>query len=480
MVPRILHAFFKIVCVLLPLPMVVQSVAIAEEQSTKAGSSSDWIDTLTIDGFLDGGLALNPALPQNGINFGHYYTDRANTPQFNQGVITIQRPLSQNPDRIDYGFKFQGLIGSDARYTEFLGQFEYAIHNRIQPTIVEANLQAHLPILTSSGVDVKIGQFVTYSGVEVYPAKDNYFYTHSFSYNFGPFLHTGAMATTAVNDWLTIYAGITTGIDTFIGWPGDNNNSPSFHGGLSASLLNGDLTVMAITHSGPENPDVRDPYGVGWPNGVVGGIPAQCACNPTYTWRYYNNLMATWKVTDRLTLVTDMSYYRDDGWNPVSVTGLPSNALQTLGNMLGFDSTLVPQRAQGVDGYGVAQYIIYKWSELLRFGARIDFWRDNNNFFAAAYPGYFDNVNVIHGFPAPLVISRPAGQGTSYLALTAGVTITPKIEQFPGLSGIMLRPEIRWDSVLSGSPAFFTSNIARNSRSQGLFLMDVIVPFAIR
>lgn len=461
-------------------PLAIDAGHAADRGAAKSDPISlpaDWLDTLTIDGFLDGGVALNPALPANGLNFGQYYTDRANAPQLNQSVITVHRPLNPNATGIDYGFKFQGMFGTDVRYTEYLGQADYLIKGRAQVTIVEANVQAHLPILTKGGVDVKIGQFGTYNGTEVFPSKDNIFYTHIYSYNFGPFLHTGAMTIANVNDWLKFYAGITSGIDTWLGWPGDNNNSPSFHGGFSVSLLNDNLTIMGITHSGPENADVKDPYHVGWPNGVVGGIPVACACNPTYTWRYYNNLMATWKATENLTFITDMNYYREDGWNPLSVTGLPAYALNPLGGARGFDPALVPQRAQGADAYGVTQYAIYKLNDLVRLGARIEFWRDNKNFFAAAYPGYFDNANSLHGFPA-MVISRPAGQGTSYLALTAGATITPKFEGAPFLSGLIMRPELRWDAAMNNAAPFFGSGGPK--RTQGLILFDVMLPFVLR
>lgn len=437
-----------------------------------------WLDTLTIDGFLEGGVAINPALPANGLNFGQYYTDRANSPQLNESVVTIQRPLDPKEKGLDYGFKLQGMFGTDVRYTEYLGQFDYLIKGRAQFTIMEANLQAHLPILTTGGVDLKIGQFGTYNGTEVFPAKDNIFYTHVYSYNFGPFLETGAMSITNVTDRLKFYAGITSGIDTTIGWPGDNNNSPSFHGGFSVSLLNGDLTIMGITHSGPENPDVKDPYRVGWPTGVVGGIPAACVCNPNHTWRYYNNLMTTWKATDNLTFITDMNYYREDGWNPISITGLPDYTLNSLGMAFGFNSTLIPQRPQGADAYGVSQYAVYKLNDLVRLGGRIEFWRDNKNFFAAAYPGYFDNANALHGFPAPSVISRPSGQGTSYLAITVGATITPKFDGGTIFSGLIVRPELRWDAAVNNAAPFFGSNGPK--RTQGLVLIDAILPFALR
>lgn len=452
----------------------------AGEDKTAPDLAKAWLDTVSIDGFLEGGVAINPAMPFNKLNFGHYYTDRANTPQFNQGSLIIQRPLNPDRNSLDFGFKFQGVIGTDVRYSQFLGETEYLIPSRTQLGVLEANALVHLPILTKGGMDVKIGQFFTYNGAEVFSAKDNIFYTHSYSYNFGPFFHTGVMTQTQVNDWLNVYVGMTTGLDTTIGWPGDNNNSPSLHGGFSAALFDGDLTITAITHSGPENPSSKDPLHVGYPLGVIGGIPAACACAPSSTWRYYNNVVLQWKAAEDLTFGADISFYREDGWNTASITGLSTNVLNALGAIYGFDPAVIPKRAKGANAYGVAHYATYKFNDLIKVSSRIEFWRDANNFFAMAFPGYFDSVNALHGFYAPSVISRPAGQGTSYFAMTLGATIAPKFEEVPYLSGLILRPEIRWDTAVNGVSPFFGPDASHPRRSQTLISMDVILPFSVR
>lgn len=436
-----------------------------------------WIDTLTIDGFVEGGVTVNPGQPANKLNWGHLYTDRANWPTFNGAVLTVQRPLDPKATGFDYGFKIQGQIGMDARYNHFLGELDYLIKDRTQLAVLEAHGLVHLPILTQGGVDVKVGQFVTYNGAEVIPAKDNLFYTHSYIFNFGPFLHTGVMTTTHATDWLDVYAGVTTGVNTSIGWPGDNNSSASLHGGVGLNLLDGNLTIMAMTHSGPENPKQTDPLGVGWPN-----IPVACVCNPNSTWRYYNNFTVTWKATENLTFITDISYMRENGWNPISVTGLPQETidLDQTGVLAGLG-----QRPQGVEAYGVAQYASYKLNDIFKLNGRIEYWRDNKNFFAAAFPGYFDAVNAAHGFPTTAIF-QPANVGTSYLALTAGVTITPEFPEMPYIKGMILRPEVRWDTAVNnarpffGHPTAFAANGITPKRSQGLIAMDVIIPFSIR
>jgi hypothetical protein len=419
----------------------------SKKKAPEPPPTPEWLDTLTIDGFLDGGVVVNFANPVTRQNFGHLFTDRANWPQFNQGILTVQRPLDPKATGIDFGFKIQGMLGTDARYSHYLGELDYLIHDRTQLALVEAHGLVHLPILTQGGVDIKFGQFVTYNGFEVIPAKDNLFYTHSYIFNFGPFMHTGVMTITHATEWLDVLAGVTTGVNTSIGWPGDNNNAAAFHGGFMMNLLDGKLLINAITHSGPENAKQTDPLGVGWPD-----IPTACACNPNTTWRYYNNLTTTWKATDELTFITDIAYFRDDGWNAHAITGQP----------------------QGVEAYGVAQYVSYKASDIFTINGRVEYFRDNNNFFVAGFPGYFDAVNVAHGFYAPSVLFAPGP--TSYLELTAGVTITPPIPDNPFITGLIIRPEFRWDTSLNGS----TPYAGGTKRTTGMFAMDVIIPFKFR
>lgn len=455
-----------------------------------------WLDTLSVDGYVEGGVAVNFNQPFNKLNWGHLYTDRANWPTFNGAVLTVQRPLDPEAKGYDFGFKVQAQIGEDMRYNHIIGTSEYWIHDRTQFGFLEANAQAHLPwqsYISEGGVDVKVGMFPTYNGAEVMYSKDNLFYSHSYIFNFGPFLHTGAMVATHVRDWLDIYTGVTTGVNTFIGWPGDNNASASFHGGFGLNLLDGNLTTMAIVHHGPENPMQRGnpflpfspfPADPNWPALTWPNTNLACACNANTANRTYINLTTTWKATENLTFITDMAYNRESGWNPISTTGLDANTIAALDGTFGTNFAGAPLKPQGADSYAIAQYASYKINDLFKVNGRIEYYRDNKNFFVAGFPGYFDLANLIHGFPcyscqfapnAPGVIGL---SGTSYLALTAGVTITPEIPKLPVISGLILRPEFRWDTTVNGANAFFDRS-GNRVNSQGMFNMDVIIPFSL-
>ncbi len=413
----------------------------AADMVTKAPKAppppASWWDTVTITGHTEAGVTFNSVNPPDGVNFGHLFTDKANRLLLNQSVWTIQRPLDPKATGYDFGFKVQTLYGSDARSTQFLGEFAHSIDSINQFNIVEAHALAHLPWLTEGGIDMKVGHYVTLEGAEVIYAPDNPLYSHSYIFNFGiPFKHTGIMTITHANPTVDIYAGVDTGVNTTFGNNGvpsrnngDNNKAGAFHGGIGFNnLLNGALTILATTHIGPENPDTP-------------GTRAACACNPNSALRYLNDVTATLKVNDKLTLITDLNYIRDDGFR--------------------------------ADGYGVAQYVVYTINDWLKVAGRGEIWRDNNGFFVAAFPGHFDFVNAELGLPN----GSYGGGRTTFGALTVGLTITPSVPTNPfGIKQIIMRPEIRYDTSLNSTTPFATGT----KGSQFTFGGDIIIPFTVK
>ncbi|MGH6800962.1 MAG: outer membrane beta-barrel protein [Methylocella sp.] len=376
-----------------------------------------WWDTFTIGATVEAGVTLNAANPGDGLNFGHLFTDKANTPLLNQILLTAQRPLDPKATGYDFGFKLQGMYGSDARYTHYLGEGDYWINELNQITPVEAWGIVHLPWLFSGGIDVKAGQFVTLEGAETIDPTTNYLYSHSYIFNFGiPFVHTGIMTISHVDPLLDIYAGVTTGVNTTFG--GVNNAHPSFHGGIGLNLLDGNLTILATTHIGQEIP------GTNGTNNTIDNITL-CGCNPSNTLRFLNDITATWKINDSWTLITDANYIRDDGFK--------------------------------AEGYGVAQYAIYTVNDWLKLVGRVEVWRDNNNFFVAAFPGNFDFVNAEHGF-LNTAIFAPAP--TTYFEITGGLNLSPALPPgTPFFKSITFRPEVRYDAALNGTTPFDGVNV---------------------
>ena len=366
-----------------------------------------------ISGWIDGGITFNPDSPQSNQNFGRLFDDRANEPLLNQVVINFERALVPQPGQFDWGFKLQFMYGSDARFIHSLGLFDRTAHEILQPDLVEAYLNLHFPVITEGGLDLKLGKFVTLEGAETIDPRANFFYSHSYIFNFGiPFNHTGALATFHASKALDLYAGITRGVNTSID---DNNDSPAFHGGVGLNLLDGKLTALATTHIGPETPgDNRHN-------------------------RYLNDLTITAKPTKNLTSITDLNYIYDE--------------------------------AADATGYGVAQYFIYTINDLFSIGVRGEIWRDADAFYVASFAENDDAVDGLRGGSVTIDPRTVGGGKTTYGAVTLGVNIKPPAPK-PAAS-LVIRPELRFDRALNGTRPFNDSS-DRNQFTAGI---DVIITF---
>src|SRR5262249_1602662 len=162
---------------------LIAGAAHAADAPAASGPTS-WWDSFKLSGAVELGITGNPDDPSTGVNFGHLFTDRSNYPVMNQALITAERPLDPKATGTDFGFKFQGMYGTDARYTRLVGLLDHYTSAQYGLDIVEANGQMHLPYLTEGGIDLKAGIFVTLEGAEVIPAAGNIFYSHSYIFNF--------------------------------------------------------------------------------------------------------------------------------------------------------------------------------------------------------------------------------------------------------------------------------------------------------
>ncbi|MEJ0017125.1 MAG: outer membrane beta-barrel protein [Acetobacteraceae bacterium] len=396
-----------------------------------------WINGIHFSAQIQGGFTANPATPDSGVNFGRLFDDRANQPLLNQLMLTANKPLDPKAEGFDWGFKLQAFYGSDARYTHFLGIWDQnpGPGYRNQFDVTEANVLLHLPVLTEGGIDVKAGLFTTPIGYETIDPSTNMFYSHSYIFNFGlPLKHTGILTTTHVSPLLDIYLGVDSGINTTIGCcRGDNNGKPGGIIGFGLNMFDGEVTFLALTHIGPENPS-------------RGLAPA---FNANKYLRYVSDAYVVWKATDKLTFVTDFNWIRDD---------FLGNAPFATGN---------PKPA---NGFGVAQYMSLALSETVTFNARAEVFRDDNNAFVAAFGNNNDFARVQLGMVpyGPIFFSN---KPTTYGAITVGLTIKPELPA--PVSGLMIRPELRVDSALNGAKPFKNGNAS----SAVTFASDFVLTF---
>ncbi|MGH8101258.1 MAG: porin [Chthoniobacterales bacterium] len=366
-----------------------------------------------ISGWIDSGITFNPAAPDDNQNFGQLFDNRLNEPLLNQLVLNFERTLAPQPGEFDWGFKLQLMYGSDARFIHGLGLFSHTAGTSIaQPDLVEAYLNLHFAVITEGGLDLKLGKWVTLEGAETIDPRANFFYSHTYIFNFGiPFDHTGALTTLHAAKWLDLMGGVTRGVNIALD---DNNDSVAFHGGVGLNLNEGRLVIAASTHIGPETP------------------------NNNHDQRYLNCITTTWKITDKLTSITDLNYAHDDGAD--------------------------------ADAYGVAQYFTYAINSWLAAGIRGEVFSDQKGFYVVSFANNHDPMRALEG--EPTIDPRTVGGGrTTYGAITAGVNIKPTMPK--PIAGLTIRPELRYDRALNDTRPFNDSS----DRDQFTVGVDAILTF---
>ena len=390
-----------------------QTLTPAEQEAEKNFVNQEEAKSrLAIYGWVETGFTGNVDSPEDNQNFGRLFDDRSNEFVMNQAVITAERALDPKVG-FDWGFKLQFLFGTDARYIHSLGLLDHAMRSSLyQPDIPEIYLSLHFPIVTEGGVDLKLGKFVTLEGAETIDPRTNPFYSHTYIFNFAiPFNHTGALFTLYATKWLNLVGGVTRGVNTSID---DNNDAPAFHGGIGLHLNEEKFVVSAATHIGPETP------------------------GNDHDLRYLNTITTTWKITDKLTSITDLNFTHDD--------------------------------AAEASAYGVAQYLTYSINDKITAKIRGEIWRDDKGFYAAQFADPHDPMRGLAG--EPVIDPRTVGGGrTTYGGLTIGLDIKPPVSK--PLSSLTIRPELRVDHSFSDTRPF------NDSSDDTMFTaaLDVIVGF---
>ena len=394
-----------------------------------------WINGIHLSAQLQAGILANPAGPK--LNDGHLFTDRPNTPMLNQILIGAEKKLDPKATGWDWGFKVSAMYGSDARYIHTLGLTEQALpkDQRNQIDIVEVSGSIHFPGIGEGGLDLKAGMYVTPLGYELIDPATNAFYSHSYIFNYGlPFKHTGFILTEHLTSVVDLYLGLDTGTNTTFGPNGETNSSLGGIVGFGLNLMEGNLTILALSHIGAEQ--------------------ASRALSPVYSaskyLRSYNDVVVTWKVNDKMTVAGEIDYARDE-----------------------FGGIITRGRPTAANAFGVAGYVSYATSDTLTLNARVEVFRDDNGFFVARFPGNYDNVNAQKGLANTSVAAVPA----TYGSITLGLTYKPPVPAV--ITGLVIRPEVRFDQSLGGNKTFNYSNVSRTYKDSSAFTVgsDFVLTF---
>ena len=422
------------------------------------------VGPVMFSGWVEGGTSINPDDPDNHVNFGQLFRDQANTFRMNQLVLTAEKDLDPAATGMDWGFKIQGLYGTDARFTHTIGLFDRATNSPYQFDLVEANGLAHLPVVFSGGIDLKAGIYSTPIGYEVIDAPGNFFYTHNYITNFGiPLKHTGILSTSHVNDLIDIWAGVDTGLQG--GLPkrgGVADTSASILGGIGINNPIPNLTILALTHLGPANGYVQGDK-CSNPGIICLFNGAGQRQDPNHHARQIYDIVTTYKWGDNWTFANETNAIKDD---------------------------LAPGTGHsGATAEGSAFYGIYKFNDQWSFGARGEIFRDDQGFFVTAVQESLAFVNGERGIPTTYPAFNAgynAGKAT-YGDITIGANYTPPIPPLPLNAALTIRPELRWDHAWGMNPGAHPFDVTSGASKGGvatgtkddqfLFSVDAIFGF---
>ncbi len=324
--------------------------------------------------------------------------------------LNIEKPLDWEKAEVQHGFKVAFLYGSDYRFTLIRGFLNNQLKNQnLDPRELngfEQNIYggdipvfaytAWLPGIGGQGTELQIGRMFCQFGYESVMAPSTPLMSRSYAFNWAPpFFHVGILATTKVNQNLTVKNMFINGNDVFF----DGSQKWRYEGQILLTSDDEKQTLALSTTFGDGKFDATKPHGP-----VQGYTTIGLAYEPFGR----NNInvfdvVYTNKLTDDCTVALEGIY----GYQ----TDVPAIATSSITNFNGGTGT-----AQWGGAVGYLQYNFNdKWSSC----TRLEVFRDCQG-------------------------QRTGFDGT-YYAGTFGL-------QFKPCKEVMIRPEVRYDYNNDSTP----------------------------
>jgi hypothetical protein len=319
-----------------------------------------------VESWLDQGATINTLSPRNRTNGPVTFNDRSNDYQLNQMYLSLGRDAGRQCDRWDIGGRLDLLYGTDSVFTEARGleltDAGGPRWNAQRYGLAMPQLFAEVYCPWGNGLNMKLGHFYSVLGYECVTAPNNFFYSHSYLFQYAePKTFTGLLGATNLGDF-TIQAGMTRGDDNW----GDNNNDLGFTGSIAWTSRNCRTNIALGVDAAREQPD---------PNSNI---------------RTVFSLVFQQKLGDRWQYVIQWDF----GNEPGAGFGNPT----TVGN---------PTVA---NWYGIDQYLFRTINDHWKAGMRFEWFRDENG---ARVPGagqtgdYFELTAGLNWTPNKHVLLRP-------------------------------------------------------------------------
>lgn len=213
-----------------------------------------WFDGVCWEGWLDQGFTLNTLSPRNRTNGPVTFNDRSNDYQLNQLYMRLVRDVDSEGCVWDVGGRMDLLYGTDSIYVTARG---LEVRDDLSPkwnaqryglAMPQCYMEVYSP--WGNGLSMKLGHFYSILGYESVEAPKNFFYSHSYLFQYEPFTETGFLGETRLGDF-TIQAGMTRG---FNNWE-DNNNDMGFLGGINWASRNRRTKIALCVDAAREQAD---------------------------------------------------------------------------------------------------------------------------------------------------------------------------------------------------------------------------------
>lgn len=312
-----------------------------------------------VGGWLDTGVSVVANNPADRFNGPVTFNDRDGEPQLNQLWFYLNKDVDTGGCGWDVGGRVDFVYGTDARFTQASDGLE-ADWNQTERFYQAALPQFYVDVGYNDWT-LRAGHFFTTLGYEVVPAPQNFFYSHSYTKQYGePFTHTGFLLMRDLPGGWSASAGMHRGDDQFDDT--DGHDSMGFLGGVSWTNWNERLSLalnISANETGPDQPITIFSF------------------------------VGTWDVTDRFSYVFQSDY---GDWDHAQ-----------LGNS---------------QWYGINQYFLYTLNECWKAGMRVEWFRDQDgsrvsglgdgNLATGSFPGDFYEITAgLNWTPHPNVVVRP-------------------------------------------------------------------------
>jgi len=178
---------------------------------------------IQVYGWVDTGFNVSSSNKSHFANAPAAYDIVPNSIQLDQAALYIERvPDTVQTDHFDWGFRLTGIYGEDYRYTTSKGVFSNQLLGKNQTDgfdPVMAYVDLYFPQV-ASGMNIRIGRYVSLPDIEAQLAPNNYTFSHSLLYVYDCYTQQGVNVTTQLSKGWMLQTGLSAGCDAAI-WTHD-------------------------------------------------------------------------------------------------------------------------------------------------------------------------------------------------------------------------------------------------------------------